>query len=336
MTTERTAPLRPGPGPRIPHQRRRRPGRLRRVLRRAPGGDAGHRRRDRIGQVDAGAFGAAGAAAHLGLGDLPRHRPDHAARHPAPAGPAAPADGVPGPVRVAGPEMGRPGPGRRTADRLPGRRPGRPAPAGRRGARARRARPGQPRPPPAPGAVRRPGPAGGDRPGGGAVPGPDHLRRAGLLPGRADPGPGAQPVRAAAHRARPVLPVHRPRPGPGQAGERPGGGHVPGQAVRGRAGGGGLPGAAAPLHAGAARLGAQHRARGCPHRGHDQRRAAVTDPPAQRLPVPHPVPARRRTLRGAGAAHARAAATGHTVACHFPLVEAARTTARSEEIEETP
>jgi oligopeptide/dipeptide ABC transporter ATP-binding protein len=32
----------------------------------------------------------------------------------------------------------------------------------------------------------------------------------------------------------------------------------------------------------------------------------------------------------------RELATGHTVACHFPLVEAARTTVRSEEIEETP
>ena len=33
----------------------------------------------------------------------------------------------------------------------------------------------------------------------------------------------------------------------------------------------------------------------------------------------------------------RELAGGHTVACHFPLVEAARTTARSEEkIEETP
>jgi len=32
----------------------------------------------------------------------------------------------------------------------------------------------------------------------------------------------------------------------------------------------------------------------------------------------------------------RELASGHTVACHFPLVEAARTTGRSEEIEETP
>jgi oligopeptide/dipeptide ABC transporter ATP-binding protein len=32
----------------------------------------------------------------------------------------------------------------------------------------------------------------------------------------------------------------------------------------------------------------------------------------------------------------RELATGHTVACHFPLIEAARTTVRSEEIEETP
>ena len=62
-----------------------------------------------------------------------------------------------------------------------------------------------------------------------------HLRRGGVLAGRADPGAGAQPVRAAARRARPVLPVHRPRPGAGQAGQRPGSGDVPGQAVRGRA-----------------------------------------------------------------------------------------------------
>ena len=32
----------------------------------------------------------------------------------------------------------------------------------------------------------------------------------------------------------------------------------------------------------------------------------------------------------------RELATGHTVACHFPLIEAARTTARSEKIKETP
>ena len=50
---------------------------------------------------------------------------------------------------------------------------------------------------------------------------------------------------------------------------------------------------------------------------------------------------RTRCPRAAGlcAAHEppmRELAEGHTVACHFPLVEAARTTVRSEEIKETP
>ena len=210
------------------------------------------------------------------------------------------------------------GPGGGAADRLPDGRQERPAAPGRRGARAGRARPSRPRRPPAPGAVRRPGPAGGHRPGRGAVPGADHLRRGGVLAGRAHPGPGAQPVRAAAGRARPVLPVHRARPGPGQAGQRPGGGDVPGQAVRGRAGGGGLPSAAAPVHAGAARLGARRR----PGSGrrhwprHHPRRAAVADPPAERMPVPHPVPAGGAALRGRGASPARA---GHRALGRVPL-----------------
>ncbi len=48
-------------------QGRRRPGRLRRVVRRHARGDAGHRGRDRVGQVHAGPFGAAGPAAQVGL-----------------------------------------------------------------------------------------------------------------------------------------------------------------------------------------------------------------------------------------------------------------------------
>ena len=97
---------------------------------------------------------------------------------------------------------------------------------------------------------------------------------------------------------RPVLPVHRARPGPGQAGQRPGGGDVPGQAVRDRAGGGGLPPAAAPLHPRAARLGARRRgARGAQDH---PRRAALPGPPAERVPVPDPLPARRAALRGRG------------------------------------
>ena len=58
----------------------------------------------------------------------------------------------------------------------------------------------------------------------------------------------------------------------------------------------------------------------------DPRRAAVADQPAVRLPVPHPVPARRRALRGGGA-RAQGTVPGHLVACHFPLTEAVERTA---------
>ena len=54
---------------------RRGAGRLRRLLRRARRRDAGRGRRDRLGQVDARALGAAGAAAEVGLGALPGQRP---------------------------------------------------------------------------------------------------------------------------------------------------------------------------------------------------------------------------------------------------------------------
>ena len=40
-------------------------------------------------------------------------------------------------------------------------------------------------------------------------------------------------------------------------------------------------------------------------------RAAVAGPPAERLPVPYPLPARRTALRGRGAGHARAANRAH-------------------------
>src|SRR5438034_3674172 len=202
------------------------------------------------------------------------------------------------------------GPGRRTADRLPGWRPGRQAAPGRGGARARRARPGGSRREAAQGAVRWPGPAGRHRQGARDRARDDHLRRAGVVLGRPHPGPGPQPVRAAAGRTRPVLPVHRARPGPGQAGQRPGGGDVPGQAVRGRAGRGGLPAAAAPVHPGAARLGAGNR-HGASRDNHPGR-AAVAGPPAERLPVPYPLPPRRAALRGRGAGHARAANRAHS------------------------
>ena len=46
------------------------------------------------------------------------------------------------------------------------------------------------------------------------------------------------------------------------------------------------------------------------------RRAALAGPPAERVPVPHPLPARRAALRGRGAGHARA---GHRALRRLPL-----------------
>ena len=141
-----------------------------------------------------------------------------------------------------------------------------------------------------PRAVGRSGAARRDRPGARARPRADHLRRGRVLARRADPGAGAEPLRAAARRARPVLPVHRARPGAGQAGQRPGGGDVPRQAVRGRAGRGGVPRAAAPVHQGTARLDPVHR-------------AVAPGGPARRSRASR----RRRSTRRAGAGSAPAA-----------------------------
>ena len=96
----------------------------------------------------------------------------------------------------------------RASRRRAGARAARPRRAGPRRVRRRRPRASSP-------AAR---PARRDRPGDRARPGADHLRRGGLLARRAHPGAGAEPVRAAARRARAVLPVHRARPRAGQAG----------------------------------------------------------------------------------------------------------------------
>ena len=57
---------------------------------------------------------------------------------------------------------------------------------------------------------------------------------------------------------------------------------------------------------------------------------AAQEPPMRELPAVTGGPGSPAATGGPGSR------AGHTVACHFPLVEAARTTARSEEIEETP
>ena len=53
---------------------------------------------------------------------------------------------------------------------------------------------------------------------------------------------------------------------------------------------------------------------------HDPRGAAVAGPPAERMPVPHPVPAGGQRCADEEPP-LRELATGHSVACHFPLVE---------------
>ena len=57
----------------------------------------------------------------------------------------------------------------------------------------------------------------------------DRRGRAGLRARRLDPGPGHQPARRPAGRARPQLRDHRPRPRGGPPHQRPGRGHVPRQ-----------------------------------------------------------------------------------------------------------
>ena len=55
------------------------------------------------------------------------------------------------------------------------------------------------------------------------------------------------------------------------------------------------------------------------HRGHDQRRSAVADQPAERMPLPHPLPARRRRCAREIVPEWRERSPDHFVACHFPL-----------------
>ena len=185
------------------------------------------------------------------------------------------------------------------------RRPRR-APAaggGRRAVRARRPVAGARRALPAP-ALRRPAPAGGDRPR------PRHPPDLVIADSRSRPstsrsGADPQPPRRPPRTARPRPPLHLPRPGGRRAPGPPGGGALPRAAGRGGAGGGSLRRAAAPLYGepavgGAGGGGAAARRRTAADRA--RRRAAGPGAAPGGLSLRPALPGRRGALRGRGAA----------------------------------
>ena len=251
--------------------------------------DAGPGRRERIGQVDGRALRAAAHRADAGLGEVP----GQGARRPLAGGAAAAAprdaDGLPGPVRLARSPADRRERDRRAAADPQG--PRQPRRAGRRAARARRAR-ARPRQALPARVLRRSAPARRHRPGAGPRPDADRARRAGVGARREHPGRRHEPAAGPPGRARPDVPVHRPRPLRRAPHLRQRRRDVPRQADGDRAGGGALQTAAAPVHAGAAvggpRARSRHRARAQADRA--GRRRAEPDQPAQRVPVPDPLP----------------------------------------------
>lgn len=235
----------------------------------------------------------------------PRRRPRQAPG-PARAAPGA-AGGVPGPVRVAGPEADRVRHGRGVPPGAPARRRRcRPAAEGPGRAGASRAPPGRRDRQPLPAsALRRAAAAARDRRGDGARPGTADRRRAGLDARRLAPGRGAAGHARPAGEQGDLDPVRHPRPVPGLG--------------RGRSGRRGLPGpdrgtrdrgrdhqdSAAPLHPGPGLSdpGAGGRAAGGPDPA--PRRGADGGEYPARLPVPSPLPPLPGTRRAGHLPHWR-------------------------------
>ncbi len=223
---------------------------------------------------------------------LRRPRADRPAGRGAAPDPPADADDLPGPDLVAEPAP----PGPRHRQRGPvGLAQGRRREHGQGPRAARRRRPG-PRHrggPPGPRVLRRAVPAHLHRPLARARPGRAHLRRAGLRARRVGAGADPQPARGHEGPLRADHAVHRPRPRRGEEHQRPGGGHVPRQGLRGRPGRGALRAADPPVHQRPARRGAPARPdRGC-HVGaaagrrarhRSTRRRAAASAPAARGP----------------------------------------------------
>ena len=134
---------------------------------------------------------------------------------------------------------------------------------------------------------------------------PDRLRRAGFRARRVHPGAGDQPARRTAAPARPVVRVHRARPGRGPARQRPHRGDVPRAHRRDRHARRDLPRSAAPVHPRADVRGAG----GGPGRGGaagahgGQRRSAERAEPAGGLPLPSAVPRSHATSAARSTPH---------------------------------
>src|SRR6218665_195072 len=279
-------------------------GRRRRHAVPGPCRSTGPGRRVRLRQIHLWPRAGAPGAAHGRHRLLRRHR-CHAAGHGAPAHIAAPyADRVPGPDLFAQPAAQH-RPDHRRADAL--RRPARPRCAGAPNAgvaRARRARSrvgGAPATP----TVRRPVPAGVDRAGAGRRAAIADLRRSRVGARCLGAGTDRQPAARPAARPRSGAAVHLARPGRRAPHRRPGGGDVPGPAVRGGRCGALFRRTRPPLQPGAAVCGARHGRQAPPCAHHAARRPAVAAGAPERLPFSYPLPACASTLRGRGAAAAR-------------------------------